>query len=196
MSDTPIDQRIAAVLVKPLARTPVTPNQVTGFSLFLSLAAAGMFAWGEGAAIHWAAGIFMLSRFIDHMDGELARLTGQSSSFGYYFDAVVGTISYSALFIGIGIGLWRGGEGGWTVILPLIAALAIAINMALQLRMEAIEENPPDTYPPWGPFELEDGIYLIGPIIWLGWIFPFFLLGCFGTLLFLTVRTSIAVLRH
>jgi len=33
-------------------------------------------------------------------------------------------------------------------------------------------------------FELEDVIYLIGPIFWLGWIEPFFLLGAVGVLLF------------
>lgn len=195
MSRIPLDQRLAGVLVRPLANTPITPNQVTGFSLVLSLAGAGMFAWGEGAAIHWGAAIFVLSRFIDHMDGELARLTGKTSSFGYYFDAITGVIAYATLFIGIGIGLWRGGEGPWTLALPVIAGIAIAINAALQFRMEAQSDDAPPTYPSWGPFELEDGVYLIAPIVWLGWIYPLFLVGCFGTIVYLTIRTGYAVFR-
>jgi len=195
MSQIPLDQRLASVLVRPLAKTPVTPNQITAFSLILSLAGAGLFAWGDGAAIHWGAGVFMISRFIDHMDGELARLTGQTSRFGYFFDGIVGVIAYAALFIGIGIGLWRGGGEPWMLFLPVVAGVAITINAVLQFRMEATLDNPPPTYPSWGPFELEDGIYLIGPIVWLGYLYPLFLIGCFGTIAYLTIRTAQAVFR-
>jgi phosphatidylglycerophosphate synthase len=194
MSQIPLDQRLASILVRPLAKTPVTPNQITAFSLVLSLAGAGLFAWGDGAAIHWGAGVFMISRFIDHMDGELARLTGQTSRFGYFFDGIVGVIAYAALFIGMGIGLWRGGEL-WMLFLPVVAGVAITINAVLQFRMEATLDNPPPTYPSWGPFELEDGIYLIGPIVWLGYLYPLFLIGCFSTIAYLTIRTAQAVFR-
>lgn len=195
MSMIPLDQRLASVLVRPLEKTSITPNQITGFSLVLSLAGAGLLAWDEGSSIHWGAGIFLISRFIDHMDGELARLTGQTSRFGYFFDGIVGVIAYAALFIGMGVGLWRGGAEIWTVILPVVAGIAITINAALQFRMEATLDNPPPTYPSWGPFELEDGVYLIGPIVWLGYLYPLFLVGCFGTIVFLTFRTAQAVFR-
>jgi hypothetical protein len=65
----PYDQRIARALVVPLARLGVTPNQVT-FSLLLALVAAGLFALGTAQAAHWAAGIFVLARVLDHFDGE------------------------------------------------------------------------------------------------------------------------------
>ena len=139
--------------------------------------------------------VFLVSRFIDHIDGELARQTGKSARFGHYFDAVTGTISYAALFLGIGVGLWRDGAGEWTIVLPIVVALAIALNTALQLRWEAVLENPPPTYPRIGPFALEDGIHLIGPIVWLGGLFPFFVAACLCTLLYFTVRVSLHVLR-
>ena len=66
----PYDQRIARALVVPLARLGVTPNQVTAFSLLLALVAAGLFALGTAQAAHWAAGIFVLARVLDHFDGE------------------------------------------------------------------------------------------------------------------------------
>ena len=137
MTTPPIDQRIAAAIAPALVRLGISPNLVTAISLALSLAAAGLFAWGSGAAIHWAAGVFLVSRFIDHIDGELARQAGKSSRFGHYFDAVTGMISYAALFLGIAVGLWRGGAGQWTVALALVVALAIVLNTALQLRLEA-----------------------------------------------------------
>ena len=77
----PYDQRLAALRVRPLAHTPVTPNHVTTASLLLGLAAAALFAWGDGAAPHWAAGLVIAARFIDHMDGELARMSGRTSQF-------------------------------------------------------------------------------------------------------------------
>lgn len=195
MTKPPYDQRIAAAMAPSLDRLGISPNLVTATGLVLALAGAGLFAWGHGAAIHWAAGVFVVSRFIDHIDGELARQTGQTSGFGHYFDAWTGMISYATLFLGIAVGLWRGGSGEWTIVLAMVVAVAIAINTALQLRWEAVRDNPPPSYPRIGPFQLEDGIYLIAPIVWLGWLFPFFVLCCLGTLLYLTVWISVHVVR-
>ncbi len=195
MTAPPFDQRMAAAIAPSLDRLGVSADQVTATGLILALAGAGLFAWAEGAAIHWAAGLFLVSRLIDHIGGELARQAGKTSRFGHLFDAWTGMISYAALFLGIAIGLWRGGSGEWTIMLAIVVALAIAINTALQLRWETVRDNPPPSYPRIGPFELEDGIYLIAPIVWLGGLFPFFVLGCLGTLLYLTVWISVHVVR-
>ena len=40
-------------------------------------------ALGTAQAAHWAAGIFVLARVHESIDGELAPLTGKSSRFGY-----------------------------------------------------------------------------------------------------------------
>ena len=80
MDQPPWDQRAARVLVKPLALTPVTPNQLTTLTLVLALAGAGLFATGDPALAGWAAGLFVLARFLDHFDGELARLKGPAAA--------------------------------------------------------------------------------------------------------------------
>ncbi|MDP7123483.1 MAG: CDP-alcohol phosphatidyltransferase family protein, partial [Alphaproteobacteria bacterium] len=90
----PWDQRLASIMVRPLARTPITPNQITVFTLVLALAAAALFAVGDKTAANWAAGMFILARFMDHFDGELARMTGKTSLLGYYLDYAVGGLSY------------------------------------------------------------------------------------------------------
>ena len=84
-----------------------------------------LFALGDGQVANWAAFLFMLARFIDHADGELARLTGRSSRFGYYYDTAVGSVSYGALFIGLGTGLTDSALGVWS--LPLGAGVGIAV---------------------------------------------------------------------
>ena len=40
MDKPPYDQRLANILVRPLARTPVTPNQITALTVLLALGAA------------------------------------------------------------------------------------------------------------------------------------------------------------
>ena len=100
MKQLPYDQRAARWLVRPLARLAVTPNQLTALTLLLALSAAALFAYGTPTAQAWGAGLFVLARFLDHFDGELARLTGKASCFGYYFDYLAGALSYAALFAG------------------------------------------------------------------------------------------------
>ena len=75
MYKPPYDQRIARLLVRPLAATPITPNQITALTLALALGGAWLLAQGDARGADWGAGLFVLARFLDHFDGELARLT-------------------------------------------------------------------------------------------------------------------------
>ena len=177
MDKPPYDQRMARVLVRPLAKTGITPNQITAISLLLALAGAWLLAQGEAAQANWGVGLFVLARFLDHFDGELARLTGKSSRFGYYFDYVVGGLSYAALFAGIGIGLADGPLGVWALPLGALGAASALISLFLNLDLDRqfdLSGGESVGYPGLAGFELEDGIYLIAPITWLGWLTPFF----------------------
>ena len=179
----PYDQRIARVLVRPLARLGATANQVTAVSLVLALGAGGLFALGGAPAIHWAAGLFVLARFLDHCDGELARLTGTASRFGYYFDYVTGGLSHAALFAGMGWGLAAGPLGGWALALGLAGCASALLAMGLNLDLDrqlGLGEGEAVGYPSWAGFELEDGIYLLAPVTWLGWLEPFFIAAGIG----------------
>ena len=146
-------------------------------SLLLALGAGALFAIGGAPAIHWAAGLFVLARFLDHFDCELARLTGQTSRFGYYFDYAVGGLAHAALFAGNGWGLAAGTLGGWALALGLVGAtaalLAVALNLDLDRQLE-LGEGEAVGYPGWGRVELEDGIYLLAPFTLIGWLEPFF----------------------
>ncbi len=180
---TPLwDQRIAAFLVRPLVDTSVTPNQVTTVSLLFSLVGAALLATGDRSAENWGAGLLMLGRFLVHFDGELARQSGKTSRFGYVYDYVAGCLSYSALFLALGIGMRDGLIGPWSIGLGILSAPIILATTLLALKLA--DDGDDDDYPIFAGFELEDGIYLIGPIVWLGWIEPFFLCGSIGVVLF------------
>ncbi len=176
MKSLPWDQRIARVAVKPLVRTSVTANHVTLVTLLLALAGTGLLAVGEQTLANWGAGIFVLARFMDHFDGELARQKGMASRFGYYFDYVAGALSYGALFLGIGIGLRHGPLGGWALALGLAGVVSTVVSMFVNLQIDKHQGGDGDArgYPAFAGFELEDGIYLLAPITWLGFLTPFF----------------------
>ena len=184
MANIPYDARLARRLVPPLKRLGIGPNQVTAVSLDFALLGAGFMAAGDAPWVHLGAGLFVLARFLDHVDGELARASGTSSRFGYYFDYATGGISHAALFGCIGIGLAGGPLGGWAYILGAAGAAASLLGMVLNLDLDR-EKNLTDGatvgYPRFGGVELEDGIYLFGPITWLVWLTPFFVAAGIGS---------------
>lgn len=76
-------------LSRPMARAispaPVTPNQVTTFTLLLAIVTGGMVAAGWNIA----GGILIqVVSVVDGVDGELARLKNLASRFGGVYDAV------------------------------------------------------------------------------------------------------------
>ncbi|MEE9139303.1 MAG: CDP-alcohol phosphatidyltransferase family protein [Alphaproteobacteria bacterium] len=182
VTDIPWDQRLARVLVKPLVGTWVRPNHLTALSLLAALGAAALFALGSETAADWAAALFMLAVFIDHTDGELARLTGTTSRFGHYFDYAVGSSNYTLLFVSLGVGLAQGPMGNYALALGLAAGLSNPVIVTLRLTMEKRYGKKAVAHPRFAAFELEDFIYLIGPIIWLGGLEYFFLIYGLGTL--------------
>jgi phosphatidylglycerophosphate synthase len=183
----PYDQRLARRIIRPFARTGLTPNMVTGISFALGLASAFTFAYAAETLAGWAALLFMLAVLTDHMDGELARMTGKTSTIGHHLDYIVGTLNYAALFIGLGVGLSHGPWGNQALALGLAVGLANPVICGLRMLMDSRYGVEAVEHPAAGGFEIEDFIYLIGPIAWMGWIGYFFLvygLGTFGYLIF------------
>ncbi|OHC74247.1 MAG: hypothetical protein A3G18_07280 [Rhodospirillales bacterium RIFCSPLOWO2_12_FULL_58_28] len=175
MQGPPWDQRIARILVKPLVNTPVTPNHLTILSLLTALAGAGLFAVGDSQMANWGAGLFVLARFMDHFDGELARQQASSSRLGYFLDYIAGALSYGTLFFCIGAGLYNGPLGSWAVVLGVAGTTSAILSMFLNLNIDKALGGETVGYPGFAGFELEDGIYLLAPITWLGYLEPFFI---------------------
>jgi phosphatidylglycerophosphate synthase len=179
----PWDQRLASTLVQPLVATPVTPNHVTTLSLAVGCLAAGLYAQG-GAAVHLGALCFVVSFWLDHADGELARMTGQTSSFGHYYDLAAGGAVLVVLFVGIGVGLREGALGTWSMTLGSAAGLATTVIFVLRMELERRAGKAATQQPNLLGFELEDVMYLLGPITWLGLLQPFLVLAGIGAPLF------------
>ena len=179
----PWDQRLAHVLLQPLVATPITPNQITTLSLAVGWLAAGLYGSG-GAAANVGGLCFMLSFWLDHADGELARMTGRTSRFGHYYDLAAGGAVLIALFIGIGIGLRDGTLGAWAIGLGTGAGLVTAVIFILRMELERRAGKAGTRQPNLLGFELENVMYLLGPITWLGLLQPFLVMAGIGAPLF------------
>ena len=178
----PYDQRLARACIRPFAGTALHPNIVTGISLTLGIASGLSFAAGGPGMQHIAALMFMLAVFVDHMDGELARMTGEVSRVGYYLDYLVGSLNYTIVFCAIGLGIYQWNGSEIALLIGLAAGLSNPIIVALRLLMERRFGSEAVEHPSGGGFELEDFIYLIGPVTWLGGLEYFFWLYATGTL--------------
>lgn len=189
---TPWDQRLARVLVRPLVRARVHPNLVTALTALLALTGAALLASAQPQAVNWGAGLFVLSRFLDHFDGELARQSGRSSRLGYVLDYVAGGVSYAALFIGIAIGLYHGPVGAWVLGLGTLGSASAVFAVWLNMAIDRLRDSGAAVgYPALAGFELEDGIYLLAPVTWLGWLAPFFVAACVGAGVYLLYTVGV-----
>ena len=179
---------LARRLVRPLAKTSITPNQLTLITMVIAFVGAGLLANGGREYANWGASLFVLARFLDHFDGELARLTGMKSKFGYYLDYAAGAGSYAVLFFALGIGLREGFFGHWSIFIGVIGAVAAIVgafsNIAIDRYTGGDETGEAVGYPGFAGFELEDGIYLLAPITWFGFLYPFFVAAGVGAAIY------------
>lgn len=178
------DSRLARWLVTPLRDTRVHPNHVTTFGTVVGLSAAALYASGEPALLNLGAGVWVVSAVLDHADGELARMAGKSTAWGAAYDRASDLLVRLALFTAIGVGLRDGALG---LAAPLCGfAAGVAFVAIFSLRGAIIRRRGRDAVaqPTVGGFEIEDVLYLIAPLTWLGGLEPFLVAAGIGAPLY------------
>src|SRR5947208_4688044 len=100
----PWDARLARRLVTPLKDSRATPNHLTTVRLAFGLAAAAAFVPGTYGWTNLGALLLILSNFLDHTDGELARISGKTSRIGHIYDLASDAAVSILLFLAIGVG--------------------------------------------------------------------------------------------
>lgn len=179
------DEAIARKFASSLYSVPISANHITLIALVLTLLSGILFASGETWEADIAALIFMFVRFLDHLDGELARIKKTESKFGHYFDWFVDTFSYVYLFIALGIGFNNKMNPVLLTFIVSLACIACIINTLVGIvkEKERIEQRN-QSFPVIAGFSIDDGMYLIGPVTWSGFLFPFFLLTSIGAVVY------------
>jgi 1L-myo-inositol 1-phosphate cytidylyltransferase / CDP-L-myo-inositol myo-inositolphosphotransferase len=118
-----VERPLSRILSRRLARTPITPNQITLISAAVGLAAAPFFL---SAAPLWqtvGALLFLAHSILDGCDGELARLRFQESRWGGILDFWGDNVVHAAIFGCMALGWSRAIGADWPLGLGAAAVL-------------------------------------------------------------------------
>ncbi len=135
-----------AVVVWGLARTPVTPNQVTFLSMVVCAGAGAMLALLPGHLwLILAALVFELSFVLDCADGMLARLRKIASPLGHLLDFLMDELKAMLIFGCVAIRMWRdtGDERLLLIGIGGIFCLAAGIALTSFMRRPEYGAKPP-----------------------------------------------------
>ncbi|MHC0061447.1 CDP-alcohol phosphatidyltransferase family protein [Nostoc sp. UIC 10890] len=166
MTKKPWDAQLAYWLVRPLKDSWVNPNHLTTVRLVTGLAAAIAIAVGDVIWANIGAWLFALSNFLDHTDGELARLSGKTSKWGHQYDLASDAIIHILLFVCIGYGLREGKFGWWALLMGIVSGVSVACIFHLRNQMEQRLGKHASRQPNFAGFDIEDVLYLF-PIVTL-----------------------------
>uniref|UniRef100_E1TJZ6 CDP-alcohol phosphatidyltransferase n=1 Tax=Burkholderia sp. (strain CCGE1003) TaxID=640512 RepID=E1TJZ6_BURSG len=181
------DARLARWLVVPLVDTRVSPNHLTTLRLLIGVAGAlclarGGFAWTNAGAL-----LIVLSNFVDHTDGELARIGGKTSRIGHFYDLAADALVTVMLFVGMGVGASASNHAtlavgpGW---LGAVAGVAVALIFFLRMRIEEMAGKAGTKQAAVGGFETEDVLYLLPIVTLTSVVLPFVVVASIGAPLF------------
>ena len=118
--DRYIQDPIAKQIVRFLKNTPITPNQVTYFSVLVGFASGYAFSFASPASLILGGFLLEATLVLDCVDGQLARAKGTASEWGRLIDGIAGYFAYLAVIWGLIIGFPQYGQ-----VLKIIAGLVI-----------------------------------------------------------------------
>lgn len=85
-------------VVRPLAKTGVTPNTITWLGFFLTVGGGGLIVTGHLFAAGW---VVLVAGLFDTLDGALARHTKQVTRFGAILDSTLDRLAEAVLLLSI-----------------------------------------------------------------------------------------------
>ena len=107
----PVDRLIvrpqAALIVRAVFKTGITPNHLTFISFFLALIAGFVYAVGKPAWVVAGGCLAMLSDVFDAADGMLARAQGWTSRYRTSLDLFLDRIADFIVLRGVSFGIYR-----------------------------------------------------------------------------------------
>ncbi|MFN8534521.1 MAG: CDP-alcohol phosphatidyltransferase family protein [Dehalococcoidia bacterium] len=130
----PLVATVTAPLIRLLAKTSITPNQLTVVGTALTGAVAAAVAVADGRL---AGPLVLGASAFDLLDGALARSTGRTSRFGAFLDSTLDRVADGLLLFGVAV---RGVRAGSTTT-PLLAFVAYGASVLVsysRARAEAV----------------------------------------------------------
>ena len=125
--------RLMRPIFAPFIRLRVNPNTVTTLGFLVTISAGIAFFLGH---VRIAGALVLLGGFLDIVDGQVARGTGQATVFGSFYDSTLDRISEVVVFLGI-FSLYGGGHPDfgypwmvYTVALAMAGSLMVSYTRA------------------------------------------------------------------
>ena len=126
-----INRKFSRIISARLARTKITPNQVTGVAFLIGLLGAVLFALGRPLV----AGLTVqLASIVDGVDGELARLKLQTSAWGAFLDSLLDRYVDGLILLAMGYYAYTLAPGWVPVLLTAAAVFGAPLSMAFKDR--------------------------------------------------------------
>jgi choline kinase/phosphatidylglycerophosphate synthase len=128
--------RISLFLTQYLAKTAITPNQITLFNFGLGLLGSCCMLAGTYWGFLLGATLFLLSSILDGCDGELARLKFLRSRLGGWLDITTDNITHLALFFCMTAGLVRSGLSHPYILLGMLLVTGALFSFAMTIFVQ------------------------------------------------------------
>jgi CDP-L-myo-inositol myo-inositolphosphotransferase len=128
-----LNRRVSVPVASLLARTPLTPNQVSVAALLIALGALALLAIGRNIE---AGALIQISSIVDGVDGDLARAKGMASRFGGVFDAVLDRYADAAIAGGMAWYALEREDAPGALVVGLAAAVGFLLVSYSRARLE------------------------------------------------------------
>ncbi len=138
--DTYLNRRYSRLLTRLFLRTPLTPNQITVLSFLTGLLGASCFLLGSYGGSVLGALLLQFSTVLDCVDGEVARVKMLESPLGEWLDITLDTVVHIAIFLGVGVAVWKQDGLAAAPLLGGLLAAAAFISFPLVTRAEKTED--------------------------------------------------------
>lgn len=132
-----VNRKASEPMAQLLAKTKVTPNQITWAAFTIALLSFVSFIFGQNIV---AGLLVQLSSIVDGIDGSLARLTDMTSTFGGFLDSVLDR--YADILIVLGLTWWSFSHETYPVPgIWLAGFLAITGTICISYTRARIDSN-------------------------------------------------------
>ncbi len=125
-----VNRPISAALSRQLVKTKVTPNQLSVGTLGIGIVAAISAGIGGYFGFLISGILFQTASILDGVDGEVAKLTFQSTPRGEWIDTACDQVSYIAFLIGLLIGVYRSPLPEFYFQIGVLGVLAGVVSIA------------------------------------------------------------------
>ena len=170
-----VDRVLSRALSRRLAPTPITPNQITIFSVAIGILGSLLLVHPSYLAGAVGTFLFLASTVIDGCDGEIARLKFQESPLGAKLDLIGDNLVHVFLFPCAGLRFWLHGEGDHFLAFGLITLAGVGATWLAIYRYVLRPDPARGVVPYFEAFANREFAYLlfalglVGRLDWFVW---------------------------